>query len=161
TRDEAALRETIEPRSGRVLMNAVTLDDASGLLVAGAHDHKLHVFNGNRDEMEIALGEGPINTIRVAHCAGHEDEIFAGCYSGAIVRVSRDGAIIARHRIHDGAVKALRIHDGRAIGASCSADGALHSWTLDGDVLDDFRGHTAIVDDVDFDPAGEQLASAS
>src|SRR5262249_30581721 len=33
TRDEAALRETIEPRSGRVLMNAVTLDDASGLLV--------------------------------------------------------------------------------------------------------------------------------
>src|SRR5262249_54045525 len=88
-------------------------------------------------------------------------EIFAGCYSGAIVRVSRDGAIIARHRIHDGAVKALRIHDVRAIGASCSADGALHSWTLDGDLLDDFRGHTAIVDDVDFDPAGEQLASAS
>jgi WD40 repeat protein len=165
TADSAELHETIEPRSGRILMNAITLDDSSGLVVAGAHDHKLHLFtrttDGLRDEIELPLGEGPINSIRVAHCAGHENEIFAGCYSGAVVRVSARGAIVAKHRIHDGALKAVRVHDGRALGASCSADGALRSWTLDGTILERFLGHTSIVDDLDFDPAGEQLASTS
>lgn len=169
TPSSAALHETIEPRSGRILMNAITLDAASNLVVAGAHDHKLHIFtrtsagltNGLTGELELALGEGPINTVRVAHAAGHENEIFAGCYSGAIVRVRRDGSLIAKHPLHDGAVKALRLHDERAIGASCSADGALQSWSLDGELRQRYLGHTSIVDDVDFDPAGRQLASAS
>jgi WD40 repeat protein len=159
------LTTVVEPESGRVLMNAITLDDAAGLVVAGAHDHSLHIFTkspeGLKDEVRVALGEGPLNSVRVAHCPGYENEIFAACYSGAIVRVRRDGHILAKHRMHEGAVKALRIHPTMPVGVSCSADGALRSWTLDGEVLERFLGHTSIVDDVDFDPAGEQVASAS
>ena len=44
---------------------------------------------------------------------------------------------------------------------SCSADGAVLSWSLDGRLLDSFPGHTAIADDVDFDPSGRFIASVS
>jgi WD40 repeat protein len=165
TPTSSRLDAAVEPKSGRILMNAVTLDDAAGIVATGAHDHKLHIFTrsagGLGDEIETALGEGPINSLRVAHVPGYENEIFAACYSGAIVRASRDGRILAKHRIHDGAVKALRIHPRQPIGVSCSADGALLTWTLEGEVLERFLGHTSIIDDVDFDPAGEQIASAS
>ena len=87
--------------------------------------------------------------------------MFAACYSGAIVRVSPDGREVLAHPLHDGAVKALRLHPSAPIGVSCSADGGLLSWTLDGEVLHRFPGHTAIVDDVDISPSGDQIASAS
>ncbi|MGA2736743.1 MAG: WD40 repeat domain-containing protein [Bryobacteraceae bacterium] len=165
TADNSQLLEVVEPASGRTLMNAVSLDEEFGLVVAGAHDHKLHIFDrtprGLAREREVALGEGPINSVRVAHCPGFAGEVFAACYSGAVVRVRRNGAIAAKLAIHDGAVKALRIHPAEAVGVSCSADGALVSWTLDGTVLQRFPGHTSIVDDVDFDPAGERIASVS
>jgi WD40 repeat protein len=165
TGDSSELHATVEPAAGRVLMNAVVLDEEAGIVATGAHDQSLHIFTrestGVRDEIATVLGEGPINSIRVAHCRGYRHELFAACYSGAVVRVGRDGQILAKHRIHDGAVKALRIHPELSIGVSCSADGALLTWTLEGVVLEKFLGHTSIVDDVDFDPSGEQIASAS
>lgn len=165
TPDAAELWSAIEPAAGRRLMNAVHLDEKFGLVITGAHDHKLHIFDrtpaGLAREREVKLGEGPINSIRVAHCAGFEGEIFAACYSGCVARVRRGGEIAAKMPIHDGAVKALRIHPTEPVGVSCSADGALLAWSLDGKVLQNFQGHTSIVDDVDFDPAAEQLASVS
>ena len=161
--DEASWLSETEPASGRMLANAVTLDDAGGRVVTGAHDHTLHLFarQGDRlvDEIEVRLGEGPINSVRVAHHAGHEGEVFAACYSGAIVRVGRDGAVRGTIRVHDGAVKALRLHPVEPYGVSCSADGALLSWGFDGALRERFRGHMAIVDDVDIDPSGRFIAS--
>jgi WD40 repeat protein len=146
-------------------MNAVTLDAESGLVACGAHNHTLYIFDwvaGElRNERALALRQGPINSIRVAHHPGHEDELFVACYSGAIVRVSRDGCMTGTVDVHEGAVKALRIHPHRPLGVSCSADGALWSWSLDGHPVQRYLGHMAIVDDVDIDPTGRYLASVS
>jgi WD40 repeat protein len=162
TDHEASLVARTAPPGGRRLMNAITRDPESGRVIAGTHDHKLHVFGaGLESQIEVALGQGPINSIRVAQCAGHEGALFAACYSGAIVRVSPDGRDVQAHALHDGAVKALRLHPRKAIGVSCSADGGLLSWTLDGEILNHFPGHTAIVDDVDISPTGDRIASAS
>ncbi|PKU24054.1 WD40 repeat domain-containing protein [Telmatospirillum siberiense] len=161
----AGLIARAEPAGGRRLMNAVTLDTRSNRLVAGAHDHRLHVFARTEHGLEslasLPLGQGPINSVRIAGHPGHEGAVFAACYSGAIVRVSPDGREVRAHALHDGAVKALRLHPGEALGVSCSADGGLMSWTLDGRPVNRFPGHTAIVDDVDFSPTGERIASAS
>jgi WD40 repeat protein len=161
--DDAQLTAEIEPHGGRVLMNAVARDEARGRVLAGTHDHQLHIFAGSGLDTvaQLALGQGPINSIRVAHCAGHEGAAFAACYSGAIVRVAPDGQEARAHMLHDGAVKALRLHPHAPLGVSCSADGGLLSWTLDGEIVHHFPGHTAIVDDVDIAPAGDRIASAS
>ena len=155
----------IEPASGRMLMNAVTLDETYRLVVAGAHDHRLHIFrkteDGLRDEVEVKLGQGPINCIRVAHNRGFEGEIFAACYSGAIAHVTQGGEIKGMIRVHEGAVKALRVHPSKNLGVSCGADNLLLSWSLSGELIERFPGHTAIVDDVDIDPTGEFIASTS
>jgi toxoflavin biosynthesis protein ToxC len=153
----------VEPATGRMLMNAVTLDDASELVVTGAHNHRIHIFqrvNGSlNNEIELALGEGPINSIRVCHYPGYEDISYVACYSGAIVKVSKDGQILGKFRVHENAVKALRLHPTKPIGVSCSADGILVSWDLDGNLLHHFLGHMAIIDDVDIDPTGQYIAS--
>ena len=165
TPSEAAWIDVVEPASGRMLMNAVTFDRPSHLVVTGAHNHALHIFTETNDrlsnEIQVFLREGPLNCVRVSHYEGHEDEIYAACYSGAIVRVARDGSILGRFRPHDNAVKALRLHPTRPLGVSCSADGSLVSWTLDGQALEEFLGHTAIVDDVDINPSGDLLCSVS
>jgi toxoflavin biosynthesis protein ToxC len=165
SRSESEWTGTIEPRNGRVLMNAVTLDPVTALVACGAHDHTLHLFDQRGltlcNERVVALGAGPINSIRVAHHAGYEGQAFVACYSGAIVRVDRHGEVLARICLHDGAVKALRIHPNQPLAASCSADGALISWTLDGRLHDRYLGHMAIVDDVAIDPSGTHLASVS
>jgi WD40 repeat protein len=162
---ESEWTETVEPKTGRILMNAVAFDPQTGLVACGAHDHTLHLFDKTdatlRDERVSALGEGPINSIRVAHHAGYDGQAFVACYSGAIVRVDPEGKIIAKIHLHDGAVKALRIHPHQPLAASCSADGALISWTLDGRLHDRYLGHMAIVDDVAIDPGGTYLASVS
>ena len=146
-------------------MNAVNLDPATDLVACGAHDHRLHLFTKSgstlRDERVVALGEGPINSIRVAHHAGYDGDAFVACYSGAIVRVNRTGEVLGKIHLHEGAVKALRIHPHEPLAASCSADGALISWTLDGRLHDRYLGHMAIVDDVAIDPGGTYLASVS
>jgi WD40 repeat protein len=161
TATESRLLETRTPPSGRVLMNAVTRDGAGGRILTGAHDHRLHVFHPDGTASALALGQGPINSIRVASHPGHEGAAFVACYSGAIVRVAADGDSFTAYPLHDGAVKALRLHPSEPVGVSCSADGGLLTWTLAGQALHSFAGHTAIVDDVDFSPSGAQIASTS
>jgi WD40 repeat protein len=165
SRSESEWTGATLPVGGRMLMNAVNLDPATATVACGAHDHTLHLFEkiGStlRDERVAALGEGPINSIRVARHKGYEGQAFVACYSGAIVRVNRQGEVIDRIHLHDGAVKALRIHPHQPLAASCSADGALISWTLDGRLHDRYLGHMAIVDDVAIDPSGTHLASVS
>ncbi|RDD61890.1 WD40 repeat domain-containing protein [Ferruginivarius sediminum] len=163
--DGGEVLETVEPLAGRMLMNAVTLDEASGLVVAGAHNQKLHIFDIDGDsltnEREVALGEGPINSIRVAHHSEYAGESFVACYSGAIVRVVREGHPVGRINLHEGAVKSLCLHPREALGVSCGADGLLMSWTFDGRLLQRFLGHTAIINDVDISPSGDRLVSVS
>jgi WD40 repeat protein len=144
-------------------MNAVTMDDQYGLLVSGTHNQKVRIYDvangGLKDEIEVFLGEGPVNSIRVAHQEGFDGVSFVGCYSGAIVRVTREGKIDGKFRVHENAVKALRIHPHKSVGVSCSADGILVSWDLEGKLLNRFLGHMAIIDDVDIDPTGKYIAS--
>ena len=155
-----------EPAGGRVLMNAVTLDNVAGegVVVAGTHDHKLLRYRrqGDRllDEVEVALGAGPLNCVRVAHHPGYEGDVFAACYEHTIVHVAADGTIRNRITVHDGAVKALRLHPERPLGVSCGADGLLLSWSFEGELVERFAGHMAIIDDVDLDPEGRLLASS-
>ncbi len=161
--DKAEWLSETQPESGAILMNAVACSSAPARVFCGAHDHRLHIFDQVGDELhderELFLGEGPINTIRVASHAGLEGTAFVGCYSGAIVKVAPDASVAGSFRIHENAVKALRLHPDLPIGVSCSADGILVSWDLDGVVLQRFLGHIAIIDDVDIDPGGTRLAS--
>lgn len=155
----------VEPASGRMLANAVTMDDTYGAVICGAHDQKLHMFAKKErslgKEIEVALGEGPINCVRVAHHPGFEGHAFVACYSGAIVRVDDSGKVRDTIRVHDGAVKALRLHPRKTLGVSCSADGALLAWDFKGQLVQRFPGHMAIVDDVDIDPGGDLITSVS
>lgn len=166
TESESGWSSEVEPESGRMLANAICLDEAHGAVVSGTHDHKLHIFRKTEgelgDEIEIPLGEGPINCVRVAHHSGYDGQVFVACYSGAVVRVDlKDGAIKGTHRLHEGAVKALRLHPTDNLGVSCSADGGLLSWDFEGNLVQRFLGHMGIVDDVDIDPGGTQIASVS
>jgi WD40 repeat protein len=144
-------------------MNGVAYDAATGRVLCGSHDHKFHVFvreNGHlAHEGEVALGEGPINAIRMAPHPGLEGVAFVGCYSGAVVRVGPDGQPQATFDIHENAVKSLALHPTRHIGVSGSADGELVSWDFDGRRLNRFVGHLGIIDDVDLDPTGSSVAS--
>jgi toxoflavin biosynthesis protein ToxC len=163
TPEEGMWLSSVEPASGRMLMNAVTADETYGLVAAGAHNHKLHLFDatpgGLENEIEIHLHEGPINSIRISHHTGFEGNCFVACYSGAVVRVARDGRVLGNYPLHGNAVKAVRLHPHRPLGVSCSADGVLVSWDLQGQLLCRYLGHMAIIDDVDIDPTGEFLAS--
>jgi len=165
TLHEAEWRSETVPASGRVLANAVALDEEHGLVAAGTHDQKLHLFELDAGalgrQVEVSIGEGPVNAVRVAHHAGFRGDLFLACYSGAIVRVARDGTVLGVIRVHEGAVKSLRLHPTETVGVSCSADGDLLSWDFAGRLLKRFPGHMAIVDDVDIDPSGVAVASVS
>lgn len=151
------------PRTGRMLMNAVTVLDDGQRIIGGAHDQHLHVFTRSGDALHADtanhLGEGPINCIRASTQDGWRESLFVACYSGAVVRTDRDGCVQDRFAHHENAVKALRLHPTRPVGVSCSADGVLTSWRFSGELLHRFAGHTAIIDDIDLDPSGEFLAS--
>jgi WD40 repeat protein len=154
------------PPSGRVLSNAVTTDPLGGVVIAGTHNQRIQTYRKDpRDGLahltELTLGEGPVNCLRVATSAGYRGQVFAACYSGMVVRVDPACQILARFRAHDGAVKALRLHPERDIGVSCSADGTVVSWNYDGEILSEFPGHLAIVNDLDLDPAGSRVATVS
>jgi WD40 repeat protein len=165
TGQESAWNECIEPPSGRMLANAVTLNEVQRTVISGCHDQKLRVTRfGMQDsniQREILIGEGPINCVRVSSHPGYEHHAFAACYSGAIVQVDTSNSVVNTVRVHDGAVKALRLHPTETIGVSCSADGGLLSWTFSGQLINRFPGHMAIVDDVDIDPTGTLIASVS
>lgn len=165
TSGESVWKEAIEPSSGRILANAVTLDNTNRVAIAGCHDQKLQFTqvekSGLPRESEVYIGEGPVNSVRVARHSGYEGHVFAACYSGAIVRVDGSGSVVHTIRLHDGAVKALCLHPTNTVGASCSADGGLLSWDFSGRLENRFTGHMAIVDDVDMDPTGTLIASVS
>ena len=166
TKDAAEWIAKVEPRSGRVLANAVTLDEPSGLVAVGSHDQKLHIFELADDtlegEIEVALEEGPINCVRIAHHAGYEQDIFVACYGGAIVRTDRRGKVLHRQRLHgEVAIKALRLHPADPTGVSCGVDGSVLSWDFDGNLLQRMIGHMGIVDDIDIDPSGSMIATVS
>jgi WD40 repeat protein len=151
------------PPAGRILMNAVTLDAAAGTVVCGAHNGKLHMFKCTagclENGIEITLGQGPINSVRISRHPQFDQDVFVACYSGAVARVSREGVVHGAFHPHGGAVKALRLHPGEPLGVSCSADGTVASWDFGGTIRERFLGHMAIVDDVDLDPTGKFLAS--
>lgn len=161
----AQLLSQVEPPSGRMLMNAVTAEPQLRRVACGTHDNKLQIFDLVDDRLEhtreVFLGEGPINTIRFSRHEGSDGDVFVGCYEHAIVRVSADGQIRDTLHVHDGAVKSLRLHPREPVGVSCGADGLLVSWRFDGEILNRFLGHTAIINDVDLDPTGRRLASVS
>ena len=92
---------------------------------------------------------------------GTSAQIFTACYSSRIVRVSPTGEVRGKIEVHEGAVKALRLHPRETLGVSCGADGLLLSWTFDGELVERYLGHTAIINDVDLDPTGKRLASVS
>jgi WD40 repeat protein len=162
SRSGAAWVASREPAAGRVLANAVTADSSAGVVVAGFHDQTLRIFACDETLAELAatsLGEGPINSVRVS-AAGGERHIFAACYSGCVARLSIGGELLSRFRVHDGAVKSLRVLPSRGIGVSCSADGSAYAWSLEtGEHQLAFPGHTAIVNDIDVDPAGTRIAT--
>lgn len=162
TAGEAEWTAQVEPEGGRVLANAVTL--AGERVVTGAHDHTVHLFRRQgrelTGEVTVALGEGPVNCVRIAAVPGHQGECFVACYEHTIVRLSPAGEVLGRIKVHDGAVKALRLHPERPLGVSCGADGLLLAWDFDGRLVERFHGHMAIVDDVDVDPSGEAIASS-
>jgi WD40 repeat protein len=164
---KAHWQQTLQPASGRVLMNAIAMDSSGKRVATGAHDGVLRLFSVQPNAtliptFETALGSGPINTVRfVDRIADHAGEAMVGCYSSDIVVVDASGAIVNRFRLHEGAVKALRLHPEQPLGVSCGADGLLLSWDFDGRLLGRYPAHTAIINDVDLDPAGRQLASVS
>ena len=153
------------PGSGRMLMNAVAIDNQGGLVVSGAHDQKLHLYSVDRynldNHIEIELNEGPINFIDIATQEDYEQNAFVACYSGKIVCVTPSGEVRARMQIHEGAVKSVRVHQHEKLGVSCSADGTLCSWTFDGEIVNHYLGHSAIINDVAFSPDGDRIASVS
>jgi WD40 repeat protein len=152
-----------QPSSGAILMNAVACSRDPERVLCGAHDHRLHIFDRAGDELrnerELFLGQGPINTIRVSTHPGLEGTAFVGCYSGAIVKVTPEPEVAGSFRVHENAVKSLRLHPTLPLGVSCSADGILVSWDFDSTILQRFLGHLAIIDDVDIDPGGTRVAS--
>lgn len=165
TRADSRWTSEVVPACGRVLSNAVTFDDEDGRVLCGTHGQALHIFerteHGLVGAASLRLDEGPINCVRISRRPGNEGEAFVACYSGAIVRVDRKGGVRGILRIHEGAVKALRLHSTRPIGVSCSADGAVLAWSLSGEVLARFPGHIEIVNDVGLDPSGSRIASIS
>jgi WD40 repeat protein len=165
TPEEAMWVSETEPLAGRVLANAVAIDEERGLVVTGAHDHTIHLFelrgNALDPRTSVRLGEGPVNSVRVSQQAASKGHLFCACYSGAIARVGREGEILGTIRVHEGAAKSLCLHPAEPVGVSCSADGALLAWDFDGRLLRRYPGHMAIVDDVDIDPQGRFVASVS
>jgi WD40 repeat protein len=165
TASQAEWEAQAQPPSGRVLANAVALDDERKRVLAGAHDHRLHFYDSSGAKLvhvaETSLEEGPINCLRVANQPGYEGDVFAACYSGAIVRVGLDGEPLGTVNVHEGAVKAVSLHPRETLGVSCGADMILAAWDFDGNLVERFLGHMAIIDDVDIDPSGECIASVS
>ncbi len=163
----------VAPAQGRVLMNAVEVSPDGRVAAAGTHDGRVLLYSLSEGAPELRasaeLGCGPVNSLSFrggpVQSGGEggelEREVFAGCYSGAIVALRGDGVVRDRIELHEGAVKAICLFARGSRGVSCGADGLLLSWSTQGELLERFVGHTAIINDVDVDPGGRYLASIS
>ncbi|MEO6541483.1 MAG: hypothetical protein ABIN74_10845, partial [Ferruginibacter sp.] len=109
--------------------------------------------------LDINLNEGPINSIKTSGLGDFVGDIFIGCYSGSIIHLNSEGKLINKIRVHNNAVKSLRLHPVEPIGLSGSADGILASWNYNGETVRQYAGHTSIIDDIDIDPSGRYVAS--
>jgi WD40 repeat protein len=162
--NNASWQSNQPPERGRILMNAVAFCPTAQNVITGAHNQHLYLFEQNEQDLKqtlcVELNEGPVNSIRTSQLPAHQGEIFVACYSGTLAHLSADGKLLNKIPAHDNAVKALALHPTRAIGVSCCAEGGLISWDFSGKLLKEYKGHTAIIDDVDIDPSGRFIASA-
>lgn len=148
-----------QPLERPTLMNAIARVGERGVS-AGTHDGRLLVLPAGLDGpcRVTPLGEGPINGIAAGGAVAGGD-LFVACYSGAVVRVDAEGAVVGRYRLHGSAVKAVRLHPTRPWATSCDAERGMLAWTLEGEVLVRFIGHTALINDADLSPDGARLVS--
>ncbi len=160
---KAQWQQSVEPESGRVLMNAVAFCPDNKHVITGAHNHNLYLFNNHRQQLKqkrhIELNEGPINCIRVSALNEHKGEIFVACYSGILAHLSNEGQLLNKIPVHESTIRALALHPLHPAGVSCCSDGVLASWNYNGKFLREYAGHNAIINDVDIDPSGRFIAS--
>jgi len=159
-----------QPQNKRVLMNAITsqIREVDGEtvteIITGTHEQAIHRYQVNAGNLQqtlsVNLHRGPINCVRIATQAEFKDQYFVACYTGAIARVARDGTLLGEIHAHENAVKSLALHPTDNIGVSGSAEGVLASWDFNGNVLQTFAGHLAIIDDVAISADGKLVASA-
>lgn len=152
------------PARGAVLANAVALSTRHGIAAVGTHDQRVLIFDLDRataPERVIDLREGPINAIAVQDLGGADFSLFVACYEGCVARVASNGEVLARHRLHHSAVKAVRLHPTQPLGLSCDAERVMLVWDLDGHVKHELIGHTALINDADLDPTGAFVASVA
>ncbi|MBL4660703.1 MAG: WD40 repeat domain-containing protein [Alcanivoracaceae bacterium] len=163
TEEKAIWQHKVLTDATRVLMNAVTFCPSKKQIITGAHNQNLYLFDQQQDlkqKLCIELNEGPVNCIRTSQLANHQGEIFVACYSGTLAHLSANGDILNKIPAHQNAIKALALHPTKPIGVSCCAEGGLLSWDYDGNILKEYMGHIAIIDDIDIDPTGRFIASA-
>lgn len=152
------------PKNERILMNAVAFCSHNKRVITGTHDQQICVYEQIGRDLklisQVLLNEGPINSIRTSDHPDHLGEIFVACYSGTLAHLTPNGELINKIYAHDNAVKALSLHPNKTVGVSCCAEGGLKSWNFNGEIIQEYKGHTAIIDDVDIDPSGQFIASA-
>jgi len=160
----AQWQQSVEPDSGRVLMNAVTFCPIRKHVITGARNQHLYLFDNHRQmlkqKLSIELNEGPINCIKTSTLEGYQGEMFVACESGILAHLSADGQLLNKIPAHENPIRALALHPMRAVGVSCCNGGALTSWNYNAKVLKEYVGHSAIIDAVDIDPSGRFIASA-
>lgn len=167
--DESVWQHIYRPQGKRVLMNAITSQEFNNNgtptteIITGTHEQCLQRFRVNAGNLErtmsLDLQRGPINCVRVSEHPDFNNQYFIACYTGSIMRVSRDSKILGDIVVHENAVKALALHPFEPIGVSGSADGVLTSWDFDGNLLQTYPGHLAIIDDVAMSASGDLIAS--
>ncbi|MCA1778444.1 MAG: PQQ-binding-like beta-propeller repeat protein [Xanthomonadaceae bacterium] len=149
----------------RVLMNAIALDADARRVYGGDHHGRLHrigIADGIPNEQAaVEIGQGPINTVKVADAGRDRGLSFVGSYSGMISVVSPEGRVINQFRLHKNAVKSIALNAAESIGISCSADGILVVWDFDGRLQSQLQAHDAIINDVSISPDGKFVVSVS
>lgn len=163
--NEAVWQHIHTPESGRVLMNSITTQNYDAdEIITGTHEQSILRFSNSTSGLEQTLCKnlqrGPINCIRVSQHSAFYGQYLIACYTGVILRVNREGEVLSEIKVHENAIKALTLHPTKPIGVSCSADGALVSWDFDGNLLNTYPGHLAIIDDVSLSTDGSLIASA-
>jgi len=166
---EAVWQHIHTPETGRILMNAITTQQNAGgnkltEIITGTHEQSIQRFDvstgGMQQTLCVNLQRGPINCVRVSSHDDFVDQYLVACYTGSILRIDRDGNPLSEIKVHENAVKALALHPTKSIGVSGSADGVLASWDFEGNLLQTYPGHLAIIDDVAISPNGKLIASA-